>query len=187
MPSNDPASLAAVLQEANVVLEGGLTDGEVSKIEKTFGFRFPDDLRGFLQYALPVSEGFPNWRKDDITTLKSRLEWPAHGVYFDITNNGFWVAEWGPRPEDKSVALRMAQRELAKAPTLIPVYSHRYIPEEPHLAGNPIFSVHQTDIIYYGKNLTDYFHHEFLAQKPTWREYSEIRRIRFWWQLVEEL
>jgi len=39
----------------------------------------------------------------------------------------------------------------------IPVYSHRYLPSEPKATGNPVLSVHQTDIIYYGNDLASYF------------------------------
>jgi hypothetical protein len=46
-------------------------------------------------------------------------------------------------------------------PRLVPVFSHRYLPAEPHLSGNPVLSVYQTDIIYYGSNLKRYIAHEF--------------------------
>lgn len=45
---------------------------------------------------------------------------------------------------------------LKAAPRLIPICSHRYIPEEPHDAGNPVFSVMQSDVIYYGADLANY-------------------------------
>ena len=35
------------------------------------------------------------------------------------------------------------------------------MPDRPQLNGNPIFSIHQTDMIYYGFDLDDYFRHEF--------------------------
>ena len=53
------------------------------------------------------------------------------------------------------------------------------IRDEPHLPGNPVLSVHQTDIVYYGLNLTDYLHHELgLSGREPWPE--DIRPIRFW-------
>ena len=36
------------------------------------------------------------------------------------------------------------------------------MPSEPFTEGNPVFSVHQTDIIAYGVGLADYLTHEFL-------------------------
>jgi hypothetical protein len=62
---------------------------------------------------------------------------------------------------------------------LIPIYGHRMMPDEPHLPGNPVFSVYQTDIIYYGYDLADYLRHEFhLPGREPWPE--RVRAIRFW-------
>ena len=44
---------------------------------------------------------------------------------------------------------------------LIPVYLHRYVPCYPDIIEVPVFSVYQTDIIYYWYNLEDYFKIEF--------------------------
>jgi hypothetical protein len=59
------------------------------------------------------------------------------------------------------------------------MYSHRYIANEPLAARNPVFSVHQTDIIYYGTDLADYFAREFGVSRPNWAA-NEAREIRFW-------
>jgi hypothetical protein len=42
----------------------------------------------------------------------------------------------------------------------------RYIPAEPNESRNPVFSVHQTDIIHYGNDLADYFQREFQVPLP---------------------
>jgi hypothetical protein len=56
---------------------------------------------------------------------------------------------------------------------------HRMMPDEPREAGNPVFSVHQTDIIYYGFDLLDYLRNEFkLRDRDPWPE--KVRPIRFW-------
>ena len=34
------------------------------------------------------------------------------------------------------------------------------MPDRPHLNGNPVLSVYQTDIVYYGFDLDDYLRHE---------------------------
>jgi hypothetical protein len=178
--------ISRLLRQHGFVLKQGLSDAEIGKVESTFSFRFPPDLRQLLQYVLPVSAGFPNWRDEPEGSLKDRLAWPADGICFDIINNSFWLEGWGPRPPDAPTALGVARQELAKVPVLIPIYSHRYIPEEPHLAGNPIFSVYQTDIIYYGKDLTNYFANEFsLHGEHKLPAYGDVRKISFWSQLVE--
>ncbi len=66
---------------------------------------------------------------------------------------------------------------------MIPVFAHRMLPSEPHLEGNPVFSVHQTDIIYYGFDLDDYLRHEFrLPGRRPWPEH--VRTIELWSKLL---
>jgi hypothetical protein len=178
-------------------IEGGLSDRELADCEVRFGFRFPPDLREFLQSVLPVGQGFPNWRSTaEERNLRERLDWPFLGMAFDIEHNQLWLDEWGVKPTALAEAIAVARTNFEAAPTLIPVFSHRYIPEEPELAGNPIFSVHQTDIIYYGQNLWDYFEQEFGQHEEGWyggqryadwtaQEYHNAHRtIRFWSELV---
>jgi hypothetical protein len=65
--------------------------------------------------------------------------------------------------------------------------AHRYIPEEPHERGNPVLSVYQSDIIYYGADLDDYFRREldFALDPQGARPLTPKRRIRFWSDLIE--
>jgi hypothetical protein len=77
-----------------------------------------------------------------------------------------------------------------QAPKLIPVFGHRYIPEKPNEAGNPIFSVYQMDVICYGANLEDYIAREthpsvemgnpsFDREVPFWKRAVEFNLARF--------
>jgi hypothetical protein len=157
----------------------GLSDAEVASVERRFGFRFPPDLCALLQAGLPQGEQLPDWRSGSEEQLREWLDMPRQGVFFDIENNGVWLPEWGPRPKAIQEALQLAERLLVAAPKLIPIWRHRMIPDDPHLEGNPIFSVHQTDIIYYGHDLEDYLRHEFeLSGREPWSE--NLRPIRFW-------
>ena len=73
---------------------------------------------------------------------------------------------------------------VAKAPKLIPLMGHRYLPAEPCEAGNPVLSVYQADIIYYGADLDAYFNIELRLGEP--KRYGDgARRIRFWSDLVD--
>jgi len=157
----------------------GLSDAEVDATESRFGFRFPPDLREFLQTALPTGPRFPNWRSEDAAVLADWLDLPRDGVLFDVEHNGFWLPEWGARPGAVADALKIAGDLVAAAPRLIPVYGHRMMPAEPDEPGNPIFSVHQTDIIHYGFDLADYLRSEFhLPGREPWPD--KVRPIRFW-------
>jgi hypothetical protein len=133
----------------------------VEDIENNYQFKYPPDLRAFLMHTLPTSPRFPNWRDSDQTQIIKMLSWPYEGICFDIEFNNFWLSEWGIRPSTLPDAFAIAKQALEHAPKLIPVYGHRYIPDTPSKADNPIFSIYQTDIIYYGADLTSYFKIEF--------------------------
>ena len=182
MPDAMWTDLVDILRNNGVEFEAGLTDAEVVSAEVRYGFRFPPDLRALLQAGLPHGGDFPDWRDGDETALIGWLDLPRRGILFDIEHNGFWLDEWGPRPLSLQLAQRVAGELVAAAPRLIPIYKHRMMPSEPHLSGNPVFSVHQTDIIYYGVDLRDYLIHEFLAQKDigVWPIPQDVRRVPFW-------
>jgi hypothetical protein len=176
------ADLVRTLSDSGVEFAAGLSDREVESAEARFAFQFPLDLRAFLQAGLPRGDEFPDWRGGDDAVLREWLDLPRRGILFDIEHNGFWLDEWGLRPSTLAEAQRVASELIAAAPRLIPVYLHRMMPDEPHLPGNPVFSVHQTDIIYYGVDLRDYLIHEFLVRKEVgiWPIPENVRRIRFW-------
>jgi hypothetical protein len=184
MDENWLSGLAEAMRGHGVSLEPGLTDAEVNKVEQRYGFRFPPDLRSPLRFALPIDQRFPNWRAGPEAALRKQWDWPADGICFDIEHNEYWMETWGPRPSTLYEAFCIARAEVARAPVLIPVYGHRYLPSEPEIAGNPVYSVWQTDIIYYGYDLASYFHHEFHAPLPSWAT-TAPRPIRFWAEIVD--
>jgi hypothetical protein len=157
----------------------GLTDSEVFSVETRFSFKFPPDLRAFLQTALPCGPGFPDWRGGKESELRDWLDVPRQGVLFDVQHNGFWLDDWGPRPNSFAQAALVVDQLISAAPKLIPIFLHRMMPDEPYLPGNPVFSVHQTDIIHYGFNLENYLRREFhLPGLKPWPK--DVRAIRFW-------
>ncbi len=162
-----------------VDFDAGLTDAEIAAVQTRFGFRFPPDFCSFLQTALPRGPMFPDWRSGEESAIREWLDFPRQGILFDIEHGGFWLEEWGPAPQSLEEAFRIASELVAAAPRLIPIYGHRMMSDEPHLPGNPVFSVHQTDIIHYGFDLADYLRHEFhLPGREPWPE--RVRSIRFW-------
>ena len=180
--SNEWREILEMMTELKgIYFNEGLADSEVDDVEQTYGFRFPPDLRAFLQTGLPVGHKFPNWRGEPRQSIQRRLDIPVEGVLFDVERTSFWLPEWGAKPTDMAVAKAHVRMLIAQAPTLIPIYAHRMMPEHPHEMGNPVFSVHQTDIIYYGVDLRNYLISEFLA--PAYKEtrlLSEPRKIEFW-------
>ena len=171
----------AALQKAGVVFTEGLSDAECNAIEARGRFVFPPDLRAFLQAALPVSHGFVDWRALSDERLANYLDAPFEGIAFDIEVNVFWLPEWGPRPDVLDDAVAIARAAFDAAPGLIPILGHRYIPDRPREAGNPVFSVVQTDIIVYGASLAAYGETEFpQAFDKARNEVRDARVIEVW-------
>ncbi|MBW8860507.1 MAG: SMI1/KNR4 family protein [Caulobacter sp.] len=157
------------------------TVAELDAAEARFGFTFPPDLRAMLlKHRIAAAL---DWSRDHEKIAES-FAWPYEGLLFDVENNGLWWPEWGPRPGDPAERAAALRRAVDAAPKLIPVYGHRYIPETPHEAGNPVLSVYQADIIVYGTTLDDYLRHEFdwkvdVASPP------RLKIIPFWSEVVE--
>lgn len=153
----------------------GYSQEELDRAQEEFGLAFPPDLVDLLRDRRPAN-GY-DWRVDQ-EKIREMLAWPLEGMLFDIEQNGFWMDEWGVIPEREADRREIATAAVRAAPKLIPLVSHRYLPAEPSEPGNPVFSIYQTDIIYYGANLEHYFQNEF----GSWSSLEETayRYIRFW-------
>ncbi|MBW8841693.1 MAG: hypothetical protein JF608_07780 [Sphingomonadales bacterium] len=157
----------------------GYSRAELDRAQEEFGLIFPPDLVDLLRDRRPIS-GY-DWRVD-YEHIREMLAWPLEGMLFDIEHNGFWLSEWGDCPETEVERTEIATAAVAKAPKLIPLIGHRYLPTEPSEAGNPVFSIQQTDIIYYGANLDHYFQNEF--DRWSVLDDSAYRHIAFWSDLA---
>ncbi len=178
------------LRSHGVKFEPGLGDDEIMRIEGEYRLRFPPDFRRFLQTALPVTSGFPNWRSESANDLRNRfLDRPSRGVLFDVEHNDFWSGEWGPRPVELAEALAEAGRRLDAIPSLIPIRSHHYLPSDPSVEGNPVLTVRQADIACVGRDLPSYLmglfgtgeaKNESLRERPIpfWADAARTSRIR---------
>jgi hypothetical protein len=165
----------------------GLTDRELEGVQAKFGFEFADDHRAFLSVALPVwtadhdddpdkaSWGWPNWRDLNSEALRRLVEWPATAALADI-RDGHWPDGWGRRPTAAEDVEGEAERMLARAPRMVPVYAHRYLPAGRGTWGHAVLSIHHlTDIVVYGLDLPDYIDHEFrepIVTVPFWQKYA---------------
>ena len=180
--------LRTKLRAAGVTFAPGLTTAEVKRVEDHHGFMFPPDLNNFLKFALPISDGWPDWRDVTNAEIERMMSWPYDSISFDIENNAFWLDDWGTKPLSNDEACAVAKQKITEAPKLIPICGHRYIPDAPNLEGNPVFSVYQTDIIYYGADLLNYLENEFhyYFQTPEYCLKQPIREIDLWSRLVAE-
>lgn len=139
-----------------------MSDDQVLTAEQTFGVKFPKPMKYALNVGLP-SKCY-NWgdlSNKNIDKINEALGWPLEGLIFDVEFNNFWLDTWGKKPSSLEDAINITKEQFLKVPKLIPIFSHRYIPQEPDDWYLPIFSVYQTDIIYYGANICLYLSTEF--------------------------
>ena len=158
----------------------GYTQAELDHAQHTFGLVFPPDLVALLRDRRPLDGHV--WT--DAAAIRRMLDWPFEGLLFDVEHSRLWWPEWGERPSEADARREVLRSVVARAPKLIPLIGHRYLPEQPHEAGNPVFSVYQSDVIHYGTDLADYFEREFIGwESRPWPDH--IKYIPFWSDLVE--
>lgn len=161
----------------------GYSQDELEGAQERFGLVFPPDLIALLRERR-IPNGY-DWTKDD-ERIREVLSWPLDGILFDVEKSGLWWPEWGERPLREEERAEVVTSVVTAAPKLIPLYSHRYLPERPHEMGNPVFSVSQSDIIYYGLDLADYLVHEFSGRRRCRRPLPDpTNRIEFWSDCVD--
>jgi hypothetical protein len=183
--AKDIAQAKELLTRPGMRRKPGMSDEAIAAAEQRYRITFPADYRALLQEILPIGDGFYDWSSTyslDVAAIKKALAWPIDGLLYDVRHNGFWGDDWGGvRPKDDQEQQSIALSNLLCVPKLIPIYEHRYIPCDPPTAGNPVFSVWQSDVILYGTTIWDYLQIEFndgpweeLAAKPGYR------KIPFW-------
>lgn len=168
------------LRHFNVELGPGLTAEQIGTIEATYDFEFNPDHAALLSQASPA--GWVDWFGDPGLVRRS-LDWPVEGTIFDVEENGFWLTELGPRPAITSAAVDLARNYLAAVPRLVPIVGHRYQPAAPAPSGSPVFSVYQTDVIYYGADLATFCGYDSYGNKRVVHPHAQ--RIEFWSDLAE--
>ncbi len=172
-----------------VELAPGLREGELARVEDVIGARVPPDLRAMLATFLPVGPRLPDWREPESASIAAQLAWPLEGMRFDLEHASFWLASWGPRPASLDERIAIATQAVAAAPRLVPVFAHRYLPAEPCETGNPVLSIHQTDVIVYGHDLRAYVTNEWcdsiVDRDGAMASAPAPRTIRFWSELLE--
>ncbi|MCZ0726510.1 hypothetical protein [Mycolicibacterium iranicum] len=161
------------------MVEPGLTDDEIARVEDTFRFEFADDHRAFLAAGVPIGASWPDWRGEGRRSLAKRLQLPAEGVLFAVEWAQFWHDGWGKRPARMKDALRSARYQLERVPQLVPVCAHHYLPAGRGTVGHPVLSVVRTDVVVASANLADYLAGKFGADAaPT---------VEFWSDLVSPI
>ena len=66
-----------LLKDRGIKLDASLTQSELEKIYEIYKIKFPLSLKSFLTTALPVSDGFYNWRdfsSGNVTKIKNMMQ-----------------------------------------------------------------------------------------------------------------
>lgn len=169
----------------NIRYQKGLSDEEIIQIERKYNIFFPYELKMLLKQALPISEGFYNWR--DLS--ESNYEFILHSInrpfsdFYNEASEIYWNDDWGEEPENNKEIQAIIRDKLSSAPKLIPIYAHRYMPMI-NSDTNPIFSIHGIDIIIYGESLVDYLNIEFGEKAQASINFSNICEVPFWSEVI---
>ncbi len=164
----------------------GLSSDEIASIEAQLGFRVPDDFAYLFQNLQDPGRVFFPWSEFDKRTYDESIAWVLHGIEFDIEKDNLWLERWGKKPDTLPAALEIARKDFATWPKLLPIYAHRFLAAEPCRSGNPVFSIMQTDIIYYGSDLPHYLLNEFVDRDYALHTQAQnIRRIEIWSDFAE--
>ncbi|MGW0197289.1 hypothetical protein [Nonomuraea sp. NPDC003201] len=172
----------------------GLSDREFTWIEAEYGIEFADDHRAFLAAGLPINSArpeagatwerpWPDWRDGEEEELRHHVEWPVRQVLRDV-EYGAWLSSWGAQPKDKAEALRIAGDALARAPKLIPLYAHRFLPGGRGTSGSQVLSIWGTDIISYGRDLAEYVTNDFHPRDGDAEPWEQGDAVAVWGEFL---
>ena len=173
-----------ILLKNKVRLIPGMTEKGISYAEEFYDITFPKNYKEMLMNFVPVSNGFYNWNdysKENVNLIKNMLELPYEDIIFDIRENDFWLEQIGEYSNDVEARIKIFNNYKNNIPKIIPIYSHRYVISDNNVE-YPVISIHQTDVIYYGANLLEYFENEF---NKTYN-ISKINKISFWSDIIEK-
>lgn len=162
----------------------GLRPEEFAAIEARWGFRFADDHRAFLAGGLPIGQAWPDWRSRDALAVRDAMNWPVDGLLFDVEHNGYWHAEWSPRPADEGEAYAAAHAALSRWPVLVPLHGTYYLPAAPDGSGHPVLDVFRSEVTALGADLVDWVEQCF-GQGAGPREPKVV--VPYWSSLVQHV
>ncbi len=159
---------------------------QIEIIKSRYGIKFPKMLAEFYMLGVPTDgDGyFPSWldmSNENVEAIKARICEPIKSLWADV-KGGFWIPTWGKRPQsDDSLEARFCEL-IHGAPTLIPIYGHRYVCAVDRVDDPPVISAVGGDIIFYGSGLADYMSREFLSGGGI---VDVSVRVPFWGDIIE--
>ena len=163
---NKAITIVDNLRAKGILFSDPPTKDELYRIEKTYCFQFPESLRCFYSFGIPYEKEdnrFPLWTdfsETNVNTIKKRIHQPYEWVLKSVLRD-FWLPQWGERPEDRKSVVKCFTDISKNAPKLIPIFSHRYMPQLKNVDNPPVISTVGRDTVYYGSDIWDYLQNEF--------------------------
>lgn len=176
------AAASAILAASGVCrMRPGLTDDEITTVERRLQIRFSADHRDFLAAGLPHGPSWPNWRDGDEMELRSHLGVPQRGLMQAFTR-GFWPPAWGPQPSAPA-AQHEAHRLVATAPRMLPVYGYAFLVAGSEQPGTPVWSIDGAEVRLLG-DLAEFIELFCARRAAPEQPWESAAAIGFWRDLL---
>lgn len=134
---------------------------EIHMIEEIYNYDFPNKFIDFLNSDFYMYDQGYDWKdfsNDNIQEIKRMISYPVEFLKENVAEIE-WNEQWGVEPLTLRDRDRKIKGLLLSAPQLFPVYQHRYIPVI-NQKTPPVLSIHDSDVIYYGRNYKQYIKYE---------------------------
>ena len=164
----------------------GASAREIKAFEAQTGLELPGDLRWLAQHTHDPGGAFFGWLKEPQRIAQS-LDWIRTGIEFDLQHGTTWLERWGKPPRDIETRIEIFRADFHSWPALIPIMGHRFLRIDPCRSGQPVYSIMQTDIIYYGANLASWLAMEFLGRRMSDSELQSLPTDSPWDAYAREL
>ena len=185
---NPNKKILECLKSQGIIVASALTIKEIETAESFYGIKFHQDHKDFLQCGLPLGDNWYDWRNyssDNTQKIKKIIAWPLEGILYDIEENNYWCEDVGRKPKDLILAKKLfTEWFIENVPQLVPIYSHRYVCNVSNEKNAPVYSVHQTDVILYGSNISEYLAKEFQLNIEIKHQTRPKDDISFWSKLA---
>ena len=145
--------------QRNTKWNRGLTEVEISDLEKQFGFKFPID---YLE-MLSVINGFDTPQISINPDVDAEVEYDRRCYKYpdDLEKTKWLVDEANQKMEAVISVLTDAGFDSSQIEGFIPLYAHRALLVLKDIQQSPVLSISGDDIVCYGQSLMSYWCSEF--------------------------
>ena len=158
-------------------------DRTFRKIEKIYSVYLPNEFKKVYGNMEELPENWYDWSdfsSQNVKILSNYIQVIKKNIAEEIEYID-WSDDWGEVPNNLELTKREILSRLTNSPTLLPIFGHRYIVSY-NTPISPVFSVVGSDIIYYSKSLTDYWHGITISREIN---LSDLPKIPSWSDIAQ--